>query len=179
VRLCALAIGNSIECSRSFVRRTIWDGQQELAEIQAPDNATDREVDTGYYSAQALINGKDPNPYYGRVIHTYGHAIDQPLTRDRSITYFGRAAGSPTARPLSRCLHTRDARSMTEILFVVEEAPEGGYIARSVAASIFAEADDLPQLREAVRDAVRCHFEEASRPKVMRLHLVHDEVIAA
>lgn len=72
--------GLSIECSRSFVRRTIWDGQQELAEIQAPDNATDRETDGSYFSAQALINGKDPNPYYGRVIYTYGHTIDQPLS---------------------------------------------------------------------------------------------------
>ena len=68
---------------------------------------------------------------------------------------------------------------MTEILFVVEEAPEGGYIARSLAASIFTEADDLAQLREAVRDAVRCHFGDADRPKVIRLHLVRDEVIAA
>lgn len=68
---------------------------------------------------------------------------------------------------------------MTEILFVVEEAAEGGYIARAVDASIVTEADDLDQLREMVRDAVRCHYEEADRPKVIRLHLVHDEVIAA
>lgn len=68
---------------------------------------------------------------------------------------------------------------MTEILFIVEEAAEGGYIARAVGASIFTEADDLEQLRAAVRDAVRCHFEEPDRPKAIRLHLVHDEVIAA
>ena len=68
---------------------------------------------------------------------------------------------------------------MTEILFVVEEAAEGGYVARAVGTSIFAEADDLGQLREAVRDAVRCHFDEADRPKAIRLHLVRDEVIAA
>ncbi len=68
---------------------------------------------------------------------------------------------------------------MTEILFIVAEDPEGGYVARSVGASIFTEADDLAQLREAVRDAVRCHFDEADRPRVIRLHHVHDEVIAA
>ncbi len=68
---------------------------------------------------------------------------------------------------------------MTEILFIVEEAAEGGYIARSVEASIVTEADDLSQLREAVRDAVRCHFDEGGRPKVIRLHLVRDEIIAA
>lgn len=68
---------------------------------------------------------------------------------------------------------------MTEILFIVEEAAEGGYVARSVTASIVTEADDLDQLREAVRDAVRCHYDAADRAKVIRLHLVHDEVIAA
>ncbi|MFN2397829.1 MAG: 2-oxoisovalerate dehydrogenase [Gemmatimonadaceae bacterium] len=68
---------------------------------------------------------------------------------------------------------------MTEILFIVEEAAEGGYTARSVQASIVTEADDLAALREAVRDAVRCHFDEDDRPKAIRLHLVRDEVIAA
>ncbi len=68
---------------------------------------------------------------------------------------------------------------MTEILFIVEEAVEGGYTARAVGASIVTEADDIDELRNAVRDAVRCHFEDTERPKVIRLHLVHDEVIAA
>jgi len=68
---------------------------------------------------------------------------------------------------------------MTEILFIVEDATEGGYTARAVDASIFSEADDLDQLRAAIREAVRCHFEDADRPKVIRLHLIHDEVIAA
>jgi hypothetical protein len=30
-----------------------------------------------------------------------------------------------------------------------------------------------------VRDAVRCHFDEQSRPSVIRLHGFRDEVIAA
>ncbi len=68
---------------------------------------------------------------------------------------------------------------MTEILFVVEEAAEGGYVAHAVGASIVTEADNLDQLRAMVRDAVRCHYADADRPKVIRLHLVHDEVIAA
>jgi hypothetical protein len=68
---------------------------------------------------------------------------------------------------------------MTEILFVVEEAAEGGYVARALDASIVTEADSLDALREAIRDAVRCHFDEADRPRVIRLHLVRDEVIAA
>ena len=49
---------------------------------------------------------------------------------------------------------------MTEIHFIVEEAPERGFTARAVGSDIFTEADDLPSLHEQVRDAVRCHFDE-------------------
>jgi len=68
---------------------------------------------------------------------------------------------------------------MNEIIFIVEEAPEGGYTARALSASIFTEADDLAALREAVRDAVRCHFEDTERPAIIRLHFTREEVIAA
>ena len=69
---------------------------------------------------------------------------------------------------------------MTELLFIVEEAAEGGYVAHAIGVSIVTEADDLDQLRAMVRDAVRCHFDDdAERPKAIRLHLVRDEVIAA
>ena len=66
----------------------------------------------------------------------------------------------------------------TEIVFIVEEAPEGGYVARAVGESIVTEADDLDSLREMVRDAIACHFEENDRPRVARLHLVRDELLA-
>jgi hypothetical protein len=68
---------------------------------------------------------------------------------------------------------------MNEIIFVVEEAPEGGYVARALSASIFTEADDLAQLREAVREAAACHFEAGKRPAIIRLHFTREEVIAA
>jgi len=68
---------------------------------------------------------------------------------------------------------------MDELIFVVENAPEGGYTARALGESIFTEADDLPALREQVRDAVRCHFESGQGPKVIRLHFVSEEVFAA
>lgn len=68
---------------------------------------------------------------------------------------------------------------MSELVFVVEEAPEGGYVARAVGASIVTEADDLDGLRAHVRDAVRCHFDEGAVPKLIRLHYVRDEIIAA
>ncbi len=68
---------------------------------------------------------------------------------------------------------------MQELIFLVEEAPEGGYTARALDASIFTEADELPALRESVRDAVRCHFEAEALPKIIRLHFVRDEVMSA
>lgn len=69
---------------------------------------------------------------------------------------------------------------MTEIVFVVEEDPDGGYTARAIGESIFTEADKFNTLKEMVRDAVRCHFlDENTRPKTIRLHFVRDEVIAS
>ena len=68
---------------------------------------------------------------------------------------------------------------MNEVIFVVEEAPEGGYTARALGASIFTEADTLADLHVQVRDAVRCHFEDGQAPKVIRPHFVRDEVISA
>lgn len=68
---------------------------------------------------------------------------------------------------------------MNEIVFVIEEAPEGGYLAHALGESIFTEADSLEALHAQVRDAVHCHFDEGKAPSVIRLHFVRDEVIAA
>ncbi|HTL26542.1 MAG TPA: hypothetical protein VL280_08005 [Burkholderiales bacterium] len=68
---------------------------------------------------------------------------------------------------------------MSEIIFLIEEAPDGGLTARAVGESIFTQAATAAELHERVRDAVRCHFEEGSQPKLIRLHFVRDEVIAA
>lgn len=68
---------------------------------------------------------------------------------------------------------------MSEIVFLVEEAPEGGFVARALGASIFTEADTLDSLRAAVRDAVACHYDAAERPGLIRLHFVRDELISA
>lgn len=65
-----------------------------------------------------------------------------------------------------------------EIIFLIEEAPEGGYTARSLGYSIFTEGEDLDEIRSNVRDAVRCHFEDKDMPRVIRLHIVKDEVMA-
>lgn len=67
---------------------------------------------------------------------------------------------------------------MNEIIFLVEPAAEGGYIARALGQSIFTEADDIASLHVQVRDAVRCHFEDGTAPSLIRLHFTHEEVIA-
>jgi hypothetical protein len=66
-----------------------------------------------------------------------------------------------------------------EIIFIVTDSPEGGFEARALGHSIFTEADSADELRTMVRDAVACHFDEAERPAVIRLHFVREEVLAA
>lgn len=68
---------------------------------------------------------------------------------------------------------------MTEIHFIVEDAPEGGYIARGLGESIFTEADDIEALHRQVRDAVRCHFDEGQMTSLIRLHFTREEVLTA
>ena len=69
--------------------------------------------------------------------------------------------------------------NLSDLIFLVEEAPEGGFTARALGESIFTEADNIASLHERVRDAVRCHFEEGQAPKVIRLHFVREEIISA
>jgi len=67
----------------------------------------------------------------------------------------------------------------SEIIFSVQESPEGGFQARALGFSIFTEADTLDELKTMIRDAVSCHFENGQKPSVIRLHAVKDEVIPA
>jgi hypothetical protein len=63
-----------------------------------------------------------------------------------------------------------------EIIFSVEESPEGGFEATALSEAIFTEADALEELRSMVRDAVECHFEVEDRPDVVRLWLGRAEL---
>jgi len=71
----------------------------------------------------------------------------------------------------------RSFNMFKEIIFLVEEAPEGGYIARALGHSIFTEADTWDELKEAAQDAVRCHFEVDERPALLCLHIVQEEIL--
>lgn len=61
---------------------------------------------------------------------------------------------------------------MIEIVFLVEDDPDGGYTAKALGKSIFTQADNLESLKDTIRDAVDCHFIEEQKPKVIRLHIV-------
>jgi hypothetical protein len=67
---------------------------------------------------------------------------------------------------------------MEEVIFLVEESPDGGYTAKGLGISIYTEAESMEELRVAVKDAVSCHFGDAKR-RIIRLHIVREEIIAA
>jgi hypothetical protein len=75
--------------------------------------------------------------------------------------------------------HLEPDRKMEEIIFSVDEAPEGGYTARALGHSIFTEADDIVSLYANIKEAVHCHFQDEDCPRVIRLHFLREEVIAA
>ena len=66
---------------------------------------------------------------------------------------------------------------MSEIIFLVEPDPEGGYTAQALGYSVLTEADTWDELKMTVQDATRCHFEEDERPAMVRSHVIQDEVV--
>ena len=68
---------------------------------------------------------------------------------------------------------------MTEIIFVVHEAEEGGYYAKSEGPAIFAEGDTVEELKANIKGGVECYFDNSTEmPKLAHLHFVKDEVFA-
>lgn len=67
---------------------------------------------------------------------------------------------------------------MNEIIFIVEESPEGGFEAKALGYSIFTEGETLDEIRQNIKEAIHCHFEE-NAPKIVRLHYIKEEVFAA
>jgi hypothetical protein len=63
-----------------------------------------------------------------------------------------------------------------EIIFLVEEAPEGGYTAKALGEDIFTQAESLDTLKINISDAVKCHFGDHDLPKIVRMHIVKDEL---
>lgn len=67
----------------------------------------------------------------------------------------------------------------SEIIFIIQESQEIGYEARALGHSIFTEADTIEELKAMVKDAVQCHFDINDMPKIIRLHYIKEEIIAA
>jgi hypothetical protein len=65
-----------------------------------------------------------------------------------------------------------------EIIFLVEESIEGGYEAKALGFSIYTEAETIEEMKQAVRDAIECHFDPDDLPQIVRLHMVKEEVFA-
>ncbi len=67
---------------------------------------------------------------------------------------------------------------MSEIIFIIENSDEGGYTAKALGYSIYTEAETMEELKENIRDAVKCHFDAKELPHIVRLHMVKDEIMA-
>jgi predicted RNase H-like HicB family nuclease len=68
---------------------------------------------------------------------------------------------------------------MNELIFLVEEDPEGGYNAKALGENIFTQGDTMKELKEMIKDAVECHFDSPEQmPKMIRLHFIKEEVFA-
>jgi predicted RNase H-like HicB family nuclease len=65
-----------------------------------------------------------------------------------------------------------------EIVFVVEEDPEQGYSAKALGYSIFTEGDSLTELKDNIKDAIKCHFDKDDMPLYVRLHIITEEKFA-
>ncbi len=73
-------------------------------------------------------------------------------------------------------------RDMSEIIFEVrDDESDGGYVATALGHAIATQGETVEELREMVRDAVRCHFGDGApgpMPSIIRLHFVRDEALA-
>jgi predicted RNase H-like HicB family nuclease len=68
---------------------------------------------------------------------------------------------------------------MKEIIFILEDDPDGGYSARALGFSIYVQGDTLDELKVNIKDALRCHFEkDEDIPKVIRLHQVKEDIFS-
>ena len=68
---------------------------------------------------------------------------------------------------------------MTEIVFEVrEDEVDGGYNAAAVGYGIHTQGESLDEVREMVKEAVDCYFDDSTEsPKVIRLRFMRDEIL--
>ncbi len=67
---------------------------------------------------------------------------------------------------------------MAELVFVVTQEGDGGYVAECLGEDIFTQGDTWDELRANVMEAVGGYYFDSKPPERIRLHLVRDEVVA-
>ncbi len=68
---------------------------------------------------------------------------------------------------------------MKELLFIVQESLDGGYEAKAIGYSIYTQCETYGEIKETIRDAVICHFEnKEDLPSIIRINFVKEEIIA-
>lgn len=68
---------------------------------------------------------------------------------------------------------------VSEIVFLVEEDPEGGYTAKALGHPIFTQGEALDELKANIQSALACHFDKKDYvPSVVRLHIIKEETMA-
>ncbi len=71
--------------------------------------------------------------------------------------------------------------SNSEIIFeVTEDDADGGYSASALGFGIHTQGDSLDEIRQNVKEAVDCYFDESmSKSKLIRLYFMRDEILVA
>lgn len=66
---------------------------------------------------------------------------------------------------------------MNEILFLVEEIPDGGFIAHALGVSIITVADDSENRYIQILDLMHCHSSKEEIPQIICLFFIREEII--
>jgi predicted RNase H-like HicB family nuclease len=100
--------------------------------------------------------------------------------KNKIVISDGHSGAAVKAKKKTSSASTEFSRNaaMKEIIFVIENSDEGGYIAKALGASIYTEGETLDELKKNIKDAIKCHFEKSEIPQIIRLHFVKDEVMA-
>jgi predicted RNase H-like HicB family nuclease len=83
--------------------------------------------------------------------------------------------GGSGLAPLNKSRHV----SAMEVVLMITQEADGGYVAEGLGYDIFTQADTWDELRGNAKEAVDAYFFDQSKPDSIRLHLVRDEVLAA
>jgi hypothetical protein len=63
-----------------------------------------------------------------------------------------------------------------EVVFSVEETPDGGYVAKADEYSLVTEAETLSELERQIHDAILCNFDEKDRPTLISLEIEQERL---